>query len=309
MATKSRALEIGIFVVIGLLILSAGVFLIGNREFMFSDTYTLKASFPNVSGLTEGADVRVGGTRQGVVHRIDLPIPPDRKITVVMSMQGTTRRILRTTSVASIKTEGILGNKYVEISFGSGGAEVKGGDVIHAEPAVDAAELAYSVAMQTKRAIASFEDTMDALKHNFLLRGYFNRRGYQDEADLTRHAIRKLPSGAPAKVFTYDADDLFGKDDSARLKHEKALNDVGKFLESSAFYLAVIRASGGSLGDSDKQLTLTRAQAENVRDYLVQSFAVDDARLKTQGLGKNKKAGMPATIEIAIYPQRHAKNR
>lgn len=307
MASKSRALELGIFVVVALLILATGVFLIGNRQFMFSDTYKLKAGFPNVTGLTEGADVRVGGTRQGIVERLDLPTPPDRKVTVVMSMQNTTRDILRADSIAAIKTEGILGNKYVEISFGSGGAAVKDGDLIRSEPAVDVSEVAYSVAMQTKSALASFQENMEALKHNFLLRGYFDRRGYEDEADLTRNGIKRLPGKSLGKSFSYAASDLFGKDENAKLKHEKVLDDAGKFLESNAFSLVVVAASAGSVGDSAKQLTVTRAQAVNVRDYLVQHFSFDDTKVKTLGRGKSKEAGAGGKIEILVYPARGKK--
>src|SRR5947208_5865262 len=57
----SRAVRLGIFIVFTLAILAAGIFLIGNRQFLFSSTYILKAPFKNVAGLNNGAEVRVGG--------------------------------------------------------------------------------------------------------------------------------------------------------------------------------------------------------------------------------------------------------
>src|SRR5215467_7899632 len=119
----SRTLWIGIFVVAGLLVLAAGVFLIGSKELMFSSTYTLRSEFENVSGLIEGAQVRVGGVQEGTIDRIELPKSPDRKVAIVMDMKRSTHDLLKKDSVASIKTEGLLGDKYVEISFGSSGAE------------------------------------------------------------------------------------------------------------------------------------------------------------------------------------------
>jgi ABC-type transporter Mla subunit MlaD len=51
----SKSFRLGIFVVFALLSLSAGIFLIGNKEFLFSPTYRLKADFQNVGGLDNGA--------------------------------------------------------------------------------------------------------------------------------------------------------------------------------------------------------------------------------------------------------------
>ena len=47
-----------------------GVFLIGSKQLRFRPTYKIIARFPNVAGLQEGADVRVGGIHQGTLNRI-----------------------------------------------------------------------------------------------------------------------------------------------------------------------------------------------------------------------------------------------
>src|ERR1019366_7852478 len=76
----SKAFRVGAFIVATLSILAAGVFLIGSKQFLFSSTYRVRAEFPNVAGLTQGADVLVGGTRQGTVNHIELPKRPDGKV-------------------------------------------------------------------------------------------------------------------------------------------------------------------------------------------------------------------------------------
>src|ERR1039457_1936015 len=119
----SRAFRVGVFVVFALLSLSAGIFLIGNKEFLFDPTYRLKTDFQNVSGLENGSEVRVGGIHEGTISRIDLPTEPGGKVTVVMKLHSSTQSIIRKDSIASIKTEGLLGNKYLEISFGTGKAQ------------------------------------------------------------------------------------------------------------------------------------------------------------------------------------------
>ena len=56
----SQTFRLGVFIVATLAVLFVGVFLIGGKQFLFSSTYHLKADFQNVSGLYEGAEVRVG---------------------------------------------------------------------------------------------------------------------------------------------------------------------------------------------------------------------------------------------------------
>ncbi len=87
----SKEVRLGLFIVVTLAILFAGVFLIGNTETLFKSTYRVKAEFQNVAGLNDGADVRVGGIHEGTVRKIDLPKRPDGKVTVVMDLQSATR--------------------------------------------------------------------------------------------------------------------------------------------------------------------------------------------------------------------------
>ena len=75
------------------------------------------------------------GPGEGTVKRINLPKRPDGKVTVVMDMHQATREVLKNDSVAAIKSEGLLGDKYVEISFGSPEAQkLKNGDTIASAP-------------------------------------------------------------------------------------------------------------------------------------------------------------------------------
>src|SRR5436853_7937642 len=138
----SSAFRLGVFIVGTLLFFAIGVFLIGDREFLFKSTYHLKADFDNVKGLNNGAEVRVGGIHKGTVKRIDLPPRPDERVTVVMNLDTGTRNILKKDSVASIRSEGLVGDKYVEISFGSKEAEkLKDWDTIGSQPPQDISDL------------------------------------------------------------------------------------------------------------------------------------------------------------------------
>ncbi len=138
----SRAARIGAFIVATLAILVAGIFIIGSKQYLFSSTYQLKTQFDNVAGLDAGGDVRVGGVHSGTVRDIVLPHKPGDKVTVVMDLSKSTHEIIKQDSVASIETEGLLGNQYLAISFGTAGAaNVRGGDVIASQPPLEMSDL------------------------------------------------------------------------------------------------------------------------------------------------------------------------
>jgi phospholipid/cholesterol/gamma-HCH transport system substrate-binding protein len=360
----SRAARLGAFIVATLAILVAGIFVIGGKQYLFSSTYRLRAQFDNVVGLDAGGDVRVGGVHVGTVHAIMLPHKPGDKVTIVMDLDKSTRQIIKQDSVASIETEGLLGNQYLAISFGSpGAAGVWDGDTIASQPPLEMSDLLnkmsgildssqqaiqnatratanldsisakinggqgtagalvndkqlYSNLEQTSSAmrdtmvhaqagVTNFEENMEALKHSFFVRGYFKSRGYEDSAELAKDEIERLPQSAPAKEFTYPAKQLFDKQDSAKLKNQKSLNAGGEFLRDNQFGFAVVVASSGMEGDTQKDLVLTEARAMVVREYLVENFGFDDSQLKTLGAGKQTDASSDAawgTVRILIYP-------
>jgi phospholipid/cholesterol/gamma-HCH transport system substrate-binding protein len=360
----SRAARLGAFIVVTLAILVVGVFIIGSKQYLFSSTYQLKAQFDNVVGLDAGGDVRVGGVHSGTVRNIVLPRKPGEKVTVVMDLGRSTHEIIKQDSVASIETEGLLGNQYMAISFGSSGtADVQDGDIIASKTPLEMSDLLrktsdildssqraiqnatratanldsisakidrgqgtagalvndkqlYNNLEQTTSAmrdtvaqaqagVADFQENMEALKHNFLLRGYFKNRGYEDSTELAKNEIERLPQGAPIKEFTYPAKQLFDKHDSAKLKNQKSLDAGGEFLANNQFGLAVVVASAGMEGDTQKDLVLTEARAMVVREYLVENFGFDDSHLKTLGMGKQTDANSDVgwgTVRILIYP-------
>ena len=335
----SRPFHLGFFLIGALMIFGTAVFLIGRRQFLFSPTYALSASFKTVSGLIPGAEVRVGGMNRGTVSRIELPHDPAGDVTVVMKLDRSTQDVVRQDSVATVETDGLLGDKHVAVSFGSPDADrVTNGTHIAGEPTMDLSDVVKrsGLAMgdlqatagqlkeigakinsgqgtigslvndrklydQLQAAATGLQDNMDALKHNFLLRGFFSQRGYEDSTELARYEIPSLPRGPYAQRMTIDGQKVFASD-SAKLKQTKPLDEAGHALESGPFGLAVVVARGGVMGDSDELRVLARARAMNVRDYLVRHFAMDDTRLKTVALAKAEDAGKAEVVEVLIYP-------
>jgi len=159
--------------------------------------------------------------------------------------------------------------------------------------------------VQAQAGVSDFRENMEALKHNFLLRGYFKKRGFDDVADLEANRIGGLPKGSPLKAFTYTTKQLFHSRDSAELKNQKSLNGSGEFLEDNEFAFAVVVVYTGTEGDAQKDLLLSQARAMVVRKFLVENFGFDDSHLKTLGMGKQKSTSPNddwGSIQILIFP-------
>ena len=164
----SRTARLGAFILGTLIILATGIFIIGSKKYLFRSTYELKAQFDNVAGLEAGADVMVGGLHSGTVQSIHLPDKPGEQMTIVMQLDQSTHKILRQDSEASIQTEGLLGNQYLAISFGSADkAELKDGDTISSIPPLEMSALldkANGLLGQSQAAMVNITALSDHLK-------------------------------------------------------------------------------------------------------------------------------------------------
>jgi hypothetical protein len=159
--------------------------------------------------------------------------------------------------------------------------------------------------LQAQAGVTDFQENMEALKHNFLLSGYFKKRGYVNSSDLAANRIGGLPQGTPLKVFTFSAKDLFASQDSAKIKNQKSLKAGGDYLAQNEFGVAVVVVSTGTTGDGPKELVLSEARAMVIRDYLVENFGFDDGQLKTLGMGKQAGTNVDAdwgSIQLLIFP-------
>lgn len=128
---------VGIFIIVGLLSLAYLSVNLGDVELFGSEQYPVKARFANVSGLKAGATVEIAGVEIGKVSKIELN---DYEAVVGMLINPEVR--LQEDSIASIRTQGIIGDKYIKIK--TGGAEEfieRDGEIIETESAIELEEL------------------------------------------------------------------------------------------------------------------------------------------------------------------------
>lgn len=114
---KAINFRVGLFVIIALAILITIVYLLGGEQNYFEKSYTLRTSFKNTAGLIKGAAVRLSGVRIGAVTDLGFATDPvgDKVINVTMLVNKEGMSRLNPDSKATIKTEGLLGDKFIEI--------------------------------------------------------------------------------------------------------------------------------------------------------------------------------------------------
>jgi len=129
-------LRVGLFVLVGLLILAVAIFYVTGPG-VFGPKYRVKTYLPEVAGLATGAPVRLDGVEIGNVEKIIL-VPrehgkrPDHmhNIEVDMRLDRQYQENILTDSVATLVTEGLLGNRYVNIQRGYTGVPIQDGQAV-----------------------------------------------------------------------------------------------------------------------------------------------------------------------------------
>lgn len=231
--STSQKIKIGLFTLVGLFLLVASIFLIGKRKTLFGNSFTINGTFKNVGGLQVGNNVRFVGINVGTVQNIS--IISDTQALVTMRLDEKVHSHVKTNAVASIGSDGLMGDKLVTITAGSDNAPVIKSDgmiatvnpleldktmakisqiATNAEVITDAladmatqikagkgsiGSLLYSdslaknlngtvksahATLETfKKGGQGFSEDMEALKHNFLLRGYFKKKKKEEKKE------------------------------------------------------------------------------------------------------------------------------
>jgi phospholipid/cholesterol/gamma-HCH transport system substrate-binding protein len=109
--------RLGIFVAAGLALFMIGIFYIGRQKHMFNPVFTINSTFKNISGLQIGNNVRFSGINVGTVDNIR--IINDTTVKVVIHVDKEIQQFIKTDCYVSIGSEGLIGDKLVNITQGS----------------------------------------------------------------------------------------------------------------------------------------------------------------------------------------------
>ena len=116
---RAAKIRVGIFVIVALVAFLGVIYMLGARARLFESRYTLHAEFTDVGGLQAGATVRLAGVQIGRVSAVDLPKQPGGKVRVSMKVASQFADRIRKDSEARIQTQGLLGDRIVEITVGT----------------------------------------------------------------------------------------------------------------------------------------------------------------------------------------------
>ena len=168
-----KKLRVGVFVLVALIAGIALVYALGARARLFESRYTVHADFTEVGGLNEGATVRLAGVQIGRVKRVNLPAEPGGKVRVDLSIARQFENRVRKNSVARIETQGLLGDRIVELTVGTADAPpTRDGDVIVARDPTDFSKIVGQGAETMKNVAAlaeSLKMTADTLRQSKLV--------------------------------------------------------------------------------------------------------------------------------------------
>jgi len=102
-----------------MLLFALALFLIGDRRALFARDFVIYTEFSRLGGIQNGAIVRVAGADAGEVEEIRVPRNPSEKFRLKLRVLEDLRGLVRTDSVASIQTDGLVGNKFVQVEAGT----------------------------------------------------------------------------------------------------------------------------------------------------------------------------------------------
>jgi phospholipid/cholesterol/gamma-HCH transport system substrate-binding protein len=136
--------KLGMFVMIGLVLFVATIYFVGKQKNLFGSTFHLKANFRSVSGLEVGNNVRFSGINIGTVSAIELIT--DSAVVVNIVIKDDVRKFIKTDAIASIGSDGLMGDKVLTISPGIKSTKiVEDNDLIASRRPIDMEDVMSSV--------------------------------------------------------------------------------------------------------------------------------------------------------------------
>lgn len=109
-----KNIRLGGFVLIGAVLLIVALYVVGNKRNLFGKTFSISAKFYNVNGLMKGNNVRFAGIDVGTVDRV--VIVNDSSVNVIMIIEKDMQKFIKKNALASVGTDGLMGNKLVNIN-------------------------------------------------------------------------------------------------------------------------------------------------------------------------------------------------
>ena len=128
---RRKNILLGLFVMVGIIIFIIGIFMVGSKNELFKKTFVITAKFTNATGLKNGSNVRFNGVKVGIVKAVTLL--NDTLVQVDMQIEENKRVYILSNAIASIASDGLMGDKMVNLTTGrNAGEPIKNNDIVQA---------------------------------------------------------------------------------------------------------------------------------------------------------------------------------
>ncbi|MFX1708839.1 MlaD family protein [Chitinophaga sp. CC14] len=146
---KKRAVIVGIFVFVGLVIFVTAIMMLGKQQKLFSKSIQVKAYFKDVNGLSVGRNILYSGVKIGTVKKISFV--RTNQILVLMNIDESSQEFIHKDVEARISSEGLMGNKIVMLSGGTPNMPViENGDQLHVVSGLSTEEIMSTLQVNNK---------------------------------------------------------------------------------------------------------------------------------------------------------------
>lgn len=241
----SNKLRLGLFISLGILLLILGIYFIGERQQLFRNVFRLSAIFKNVSGLQIGNNVRLSGVNIGTIDNIR--IISDTSVSVEIVIDEDARQFIKKDAVASIGSEGLMGNKALIINPGTGGKKrIEDGDRIATSMPIDIDEILLSLkttidnTSQITSDLASM--TMNIESGKGTLGRLIMDKEWRENFELTFINLKKASN--EARILMEKTNDI----DDVLLSVKETIKNTSDITNSLAKITANIEAGQGTIG-------------------------------------------------------------
>lgn len=164
--TRKRSIVVGLFVVLGLVILLVGILTIGSMKKVFSSNITVKTIFEDVNGLKAGNNIWYSGVKIGTVK--SLRFLPNSQVEVMMNIEEKSQQFVRKDALAKVGTDGLIGNKIIVIYGGTQKVpSIEDGDQL-AVAKVESTDEMLSVLSENNKNLLSITDAFKKISKNIL---------------------------------------------------------------------------------------------------------------------------------------------
>ena len=285
---SNRLAAVGAFVIGGLLLFAVGLYLIGNRRMLFTETFEVYSEYSRISGLQTGAIVRVAGLDAGEVETIHLPASPLAKFRVKLRIREDVHQLVRLDSVATIQTDGLVGNKFIQVASGTDASpQVPPGGTIGSQEPFDFADMMTKVnetidmvTVMIKEVKVGIDDALAAVSSTAtdaqaLIKDTGNEiraitaSGQKVAADLQLVVSRiRQGEGTIGKFVTDDA--FYDRAKGIATEAERAMMDLREAARSAREAIADFRGDEGPMrgvvGDLQQSLVSAREVLTDLAD-------------------------------------------